>query len=386
MSFNRLPFTIYIEMNSRSGRQRKVRLGAPGAASLAILALVGILCVSTANAQQKRGEPVQERPDSKSSASESGNANVFIASDEDYRISAGDVIQIHVEDAPELSHSYRVSSSGRIEMPVLGLVAVQKKTTYELARLIAKGLREGEYLKTPNVMITIAQYYSQTFLIQGSVQKPGVFQLEGRPSLLTMITMAGGLENGHGSTAFILRPKKTQKPQPDPDNQISSLQDQTTDPAPISEAPKHDSTPATDYDLIRVNIGALYKGQADQRLEPGDIVNIPRADVFFVAGEVKAPGSFPLKEGTTLRQAISLAQGMTFSAKSAQGIIFREDPLLGSRREIKVDVRAVMDGKKDDIPVQANDVIIVPNSRGKSIGGALLMALGVNSARLPMRY
>ena len=41
-------------------------------------------------------------------------------------------------------------------------------------------------------------------------------------------------------------------------------------------------------------------------LEPGDTVNIPPTDVFFVAGEVNQPGSFPLKDGTTLRQAISL--------------------------------------------------------------------------------
>jgi hypothetical protein len=45
-----------------------------------------------------------------------------------------------------------------------------------------------------------------------------------------------------------------------------------------------------------------------------------------------------------------------------------------------------MKGKKDDIPLLANDMIIIPNSRKKSIGGALLQALGVNSARLPIRY
>jgi polysaccharide export outer membrane protein len=138
--------------------------------------------------------------------------------------------------------------------------------------------------------------------------------------------------------------------------------------------------------LIKVNLSGLYKGQSDQRLEPGDIINIPRADVFFVAGEVKAPGSFPLKEGTTLRQAVSLAQGMTFSAKGAHGVIFREDPMLGTRREIKVDISDVMNGKKEDIPLQANDMIIIPNSRSKSIGGMLLQALGVNSARLPIPY
>jgi polysaccharide export outer membrane protein len=149
-----------------------------------------------------------------------------------------------------------------------------------------------------------------------------------------------------------------------------------------------DSANAADYDLIRVNLSALYKGQFEQnlKLEPGDIINIPRADVFFVAGEVQAPGSFPLKDGTTLRQAISLAQGLTFKARSGDGTIFREEPESGRRQEIKIDIGAVMNGKKEDIPILANDVIIIPNSRTKSVGGAILMALGINSARLPMRY
>lgn len=311
-----------------------------------------------------------------SSTSELGNAKILTAAEKDYRISPGDVIQIQIEDAPELSHNYRVSSSGYIEMPVLGMVAAHEKTTFELARVIAKGLREGEYLNNPSVLVTIKQFNSQTFFVQGSVRSPGVYQTEGRPSLLTMISLAGGLAGDHGSTAFILRPSKTKNPRPEAD--------QSTQPRTSGGA----STPTadSDYELIKVNISGLYKGQSDQRLEPGDIINIPRADVFFVAGEVKAPGSFPLKEGTTLRQAVSLAQGITFNAKASEGLIFREDPLLGTRREMKVDISAVMNGKKEDIPLLANDMIIIPNSRSKSIGGMLLQALGVNSARLPIRY
>jgi len=387
MNFNRLSYRVYTNLNPGGGRRRKTWRGA----SLAALALVvGTVCASSINAQQRRGESQQEQPAVQSSASEMGNASILTTAEKDYRISAGDVIQLQIEDAPELSHYYRVNSSGHIEIPVLGLVEAQGKTTFELARLIKKGLRDEEYLNTPNVLVTIKQYNSQTFLIQGSVRIPGVYQTEGRPSLLTMIGIAGGLAVDHGSTAFILRPNKTKKPARVADTQISSLQDQTPDTDQSTQTPAGESASAPsedpDYELIKVNIGALYKGQFDQRVEPGDIINIPRADVFFVTGEVKSPGSFTLKEGTTLRQAVSLAQGLTFNAKGAQAVIFREDPALGSRKEIKVDITAVINGKKEDIPLQANDVIIVPNSRTKSIGGMLLQALGVNSARLPVRY
>jgi polysaccharide biosynthesis/export protein len=287
-----------------------------------------------------------------------------------------------------------VSSSGCIEMPVLGLVETRKRTTFEMAKFIANRLLEEEYLNTPNVLVTIKQYNSRTFFIQGAVHRPGIIQTEGRnenrPSLLEVIVLAGGLTDASGSTAFILRPIKAKKPAPEADIQIASLQDQTpsSDQPMQTQTSEAASTPAAnpDYQLIKVNINALFRGQLDQRVEPGDIINIPRADVYFVAGEVRNPGSFPLKEGTTLRQAISLAQNPTFSAKPEHSIIFREDPAHGSREEIKVDISAIMKGKKEDIPLLPNDVIIIPNSRTKSIGGMLLMALGVNSARLPLRY
>jgi polysaccharide export outer membrane protein len=387
MNFNRLFSRFYTNIISWDGLRR--------AASLAALALAAAaVCASSINAQQRRGEPQPEQPSIQSSASEMGTAKILNA-EKDYRISAGDVIQLQIEDAPELSHNYRVNSSGYIEMPVLGLVEAQHRTTFELARQITKGLRDEEYLNTPIVLVTIKQYNSQTFLVQGSVRSPGVYQTEGRPSLLTMIGLAGGLTGDHGSTVFILRPNKlqpnkTKKPTPEADTQISSVQDQTTGPDPSTQTPAGGSASAPaedpDYDLIKVNISALYKGQFDQRVEPGDIINIPRADVFYVTGEVKSPGSFTLKEGTTLRQAVSLAQGLTFNAKASRGVIFREDPAAGSRQEIKVDIRDIINGKEDDIPLQANDVVIVPNSRTKSIGGMLLQALGVNSARLPVRY
>ncbi|HEY8460099.1 MAG TPA: polysaccharide biosynthesis/export family protein [Blastocatellia bacterium] len=387
LNFIRSPFPININIpGPRSGRMRKI-WGRAGrvALSLATLALAGeILHASSVNAQQRGAEQRQERPEVQIPEPAPGSSRLFSDPDRDYRINAGDVIQVQVEDAPELSHHYQVNSSGNIEMPVLGLVEAKKKTTYELARLIAKGLREGEYLNNPIVLVTIKQYRNQTFFIQGAVRAPGVYQTEGRPSLLALISLAGGLAENHGAIAYILRPNKKPK---EADNQIASLQDQTggqdqMQPQPVMNA----STPAaeSDYEIIKVNISALYRGQFDQRVEPGDIINIPRADVFFVAGEVKSPGSFTLKEGTTLRQAISLAQGMTFSAKPSRGIIFREDPVSGARQEIKVDIRDIMDGKKEDIPLLANDVIIIPNSRAKSVGGALLQALGVNSARLPI--
>ena len=113
-------------------------------------------------------------------------------------------------------------------------------------------------------------------------------------------------------------------------------------------------------------------------LQPGDIVNVPQTDVFFVGGDVKAPGSFSLREGTTLRMAISLAQGINFTASAGKGIIFRENPETGERSELRIEVGAVMGGKKPDEMIYPNDIIIVPNSKLKTIAIPLITGFGTS--------
>jgi polysaccharide export outer membrane protein len=107
-------------------------------------------------------------------------------------------------------------------------------------------------------------------------------------------------------------------------------------------------------------------------LQPGDIVTVPNTDVYFVSGQVKAPGSFPLKQGTTLRQALALSQGFTNTHREARGIIFRENPETGKRTEIPVDMGKVMSGKAADVDIYANDIVLIPNSTFKAIALPLI--------------
>jgi len=304
---------------------------------------------------------------------------VLVDPTEDYKIGTGDVIEIRVEDAPELSQTVRVTAAGTFLMPYLGRVTAVRKTPEELAEFVAGRLR-GRYLKDPKVFVVVKEYNSCSFFIQGAVRSPGVYQIEGHPSLLKLITLAG-LADNHGSTAFILRPIKQS---PETANDAKAKADRADGKAPpASESPPDD---LPEYDLLKVNINGLLRGHPEQNaaISPGDIINIPTTDIFFVSGEVRAPGTFPLREGTTLRQAISMAQGITFKAAAARGIIFREDPATGKREEVKIDIAAVMSGKKEDVLLFANDIIVVPNSRFKSVGSVFLTGFGTSAARVPI--
>ena len=205
----------------------------------------------------------------------------------DYRIGVGDSIEVRVEKAQELTGTYRVTSNGTFQMYYLGTIVAQNRSPEELGAVIADALR-GRYLKSPRVTVEVKQYNSQTVFVQGAVRNPGAYQLGGRVSLLKLISLCGGLADNHGSSAFIFReagPKVAR------------------DGASANEgaAPKvHSSSDANagdppDYVFTPVSISGLLRGNLSENvmIEPHDIVNIPPADLFFVAGEVHAPGLSP---------------------------------------------------------------------------------------------
>lgn len=88
---------------------------------------------------------------------------------------------------------------------------------------------------------------------------------------------------------------------------------------------------------------------------------------FFVAGEVTAPGEYEYKAGLTVQQAIAIAKGTNAKAKGKYTMIFREIAGNQERQEIEVDLDAISKGQKEDVSIQPNDIIVVPNSKMKKM-------------------
>lgn len=355
--------------------RNKIKVFCPVIFIAATLALVSAGAVA-----QTRQQPQVKAP-APTGGETTPTQGILVSPDEDYVIGPRDVIEIKIDDAPELSITASVNADGTFLMPYLKRVTAGGKRTEDLSKEIADRLR-GKYLKDPSVLVSVKQFNSRAFFILGAAKRPGVYQIEGHPSLIKLITVAGGLAENHGSIAFILHEAK-KKP--------ASLEREVADSKPASPDAKNlmpksaegNTEDEPEYAVRTVNINNLFAGviPKDMILEPGDIVNIPISDVFFVAGEVNAPGSFPLSEGTTLRQAIALSQGMTYNAASGQCVIFRQDRATGQRQEIPIDVGAVMKGKGTDVTILANDIVIVPNSKMKTMGNAVLKALGMGAVQ-----
>lgn len=111
----------------------------------------------------------------------------------DYRVGAQDLLQISVFGVQELSHQARVNSNGMINVPLIGGVMAGGKTVPELEQELAEQYAEG-YLQSPQVTIFVEEYTSQRVTMEGAFNKPGIYPLTGRTSLLQAVALAGGTD------------------------------------------------------------------------------------------------------------------------------------------------------------------------------------------------
>lgn len=127
-----------------------------------------------------------------------------------------------------------------------------------------------------------------------------------------------------------------------------------------------------DYPLIdRVKVGGMKPEQVaeligDQLIDGGFLLN-PQVSVFVkeyhskrihVLGEVKKPGTFSYQEGLTVVQAVTMAGGFTPLAKDTRISITRE--IDGEDQVFVVDVKKIISNKAPNVPLQAGDIIYVP--------------------------
>ena len=233
----------------------------------------------------------------------------------DYKIGPGDVIKITVFDYPDLSAEERVSESGAISFPLLGKVDVSGLSTDETRNLIASRLETQGFIKQPHVSVIVSQFMSQQVSVIGEVNKPGKYPLDKTSTIVDLLSMAGGVNVNGGDKAILIRPAK--------------------------EGIKETKT--------EIDLYALFQGSDSKQLEAlnGDIIYVPRAQVFYIYGEVQRPGMIRLERNMTVTHAISSAGGLTPKG-TENGIKLKRRDGQGVMQTID-DVNAEEKVKPDDI-------------------------------------
>jgi len=110
---------------------------------------------------------------------------------DDYIIGPHDLLEISVFQVEELSRKVRVNSRGMLTLPLIGVVHAAGRTAADVETDIAEKLLEC-CLQDPQVSIFIQEFVSQRVTVEGEVDKPGVYPLTGRTTLLQAIAMASG--------------------------------------------------------------------------------------------------------------------------------------------------------------------------------------------------
>jgi polysaccharide export outer membrane protein len=282
----------------------------------------------------------------------------------DYVLGAGDQVAIHVLDLPEIdAKPLTIELTGWLTVPLLGRMQVAGLTTAGFESALVEKL--ARYLHEPHVTVSVVEYRSQPVSVLGAVNKPGIHQVQGRKTLIEVLSMAEGLRADAGFNIKITRRKEWGDiPLPGAKADASGL-----------------------FTVGEVKVTAVMEARRPQEnicIMPYDVISVPKADVIYVVGSVKRSGGFTLGERETLSVlgALALAEGMERTAVPQKSKVLRNLSKEGGvRTEIAVDLKRILDGQAEDITLLPDDILFIPNSASKATfyrlsEAALQMATG----------
>lgn len=264
-------------------------------------------------------------------------------------IGPGDLLNVIVFETPELSASVRVGQDGNAILPVLGPVHVAGLSTEEASIAIQEAYRDRGLLLNPHVTVSETEFASQGASVLGEVRSPGVYPTLGSRRLLDMLSLAGGVANTAGRLVTIIH-------RGDPHH-----------PEQIALQP----TPA-----------ALH-AQVNPIILPGDTIDVAKAGVVYIIGDVSRPGGILVdnNERLSIIQALALAGGMNKTAALSKTELIRKLPT--GLEQVDLDLKHILQGKQADVLVSDGDIVYVPSSIGKTLlyrGTEAIFGVATNEA------
>jgi polysaccharide export outer membrane protein len=238
----------------------------------------------------------------------------------EYRLGAGDVIRISVYQNPDLQLETRVSESGVVSFPLLGTIRIGGLPVTAAEKLIADGLRNGNFVKQPQVTIVVLQVRGNQVSVLGQVNRPGRFPIEVADMRLTdMLATAGGIAPT-GADLVVLVGDREGRPY-----------------------------------RVEIDLPTLFAPgghEKDILVQNGDTLWVDRQELVYIYGEVQRPGPMRLERGMTVMQALATGGGLTQRGTQKGIRIHRKTP----DGKIQV-IEPVLDDK-----VRDGDVVFVRES------------------------
>jgi len=197
----------------------------------------------------------------------------------EYRLAPGDLIRISVFQNPDMQLDTRVSESGTVTFPLLGSVKIGGLSVSAAENLIATGLKNGDFVKNPQVLITMLAVKGNQASVLGQVNRPGRFPIDVTDMQVSDLLANAGGTMPSGADTLILSGTRDGKPY-----------------------------------RVEIDLPSLFApgGRSkDVAVQNGDVLWVDRAPIVYIYGEVQRPGGMRLERGMTVMQALASGGGLT---------------------------------------------------------------------------
>jgi polysaccharide export outer membrane protein len=248
-------------------------------------------------------------------------------------IGPGDFLDVSEYHTPEFHSAVRVSPDGSVTLPMVNEVQLGGQDEQAAAHTIEHALLTKGMLLHPLVTVLVTAYAGQDVSVLGEVARPGVYPYTVHHRLLDVISAASGLAPSAGRLVNVF----------------------------------HRNDPKTPHPVVLDPSGTDTSSDHNPELTPGDTVQVSRAGLVYVIGEVVRPGGFAVDpaQGLTVVQALSLAWGPARNAATSKALLIREQK--GGRTLTTLDLKRMLRGQEPDQPVRDRDILFVPDSTAKNL-------------------
>ncbi len=303
-----------------------------------ILGLACVMQVGAAHAQQESAVLDREPKPSSFTTLQSYEE----PASQEYTLGRGDEISIDFAGYPELSCKRTVGPDGRISIAPAGSVLIAGETREGAAAKISSAM--SLYYSHPFVTVGVDHYTSNRVLVLGAVEHPGIVMFDQPPTLLEIVTQAGGFIAGHSSPGGVF--------------QASTPSSRT-----IAIPERCAIYRGTDQ-VLWVDLQTMLdrgSSMAAIRLRRDDVVYVPAPKERYVSvlGQVQHPGAIRLDDDTTLAKLLAEAGGLTVQAGKFPNLQVIQ-PSTGKTRVVPF--RTLLQPGSLDLTLKSGDVLYVPES------------------------
>jgi polysaccharide biosynthesis/export protein len=125
-----------------------------------------------------------------------------------HTLALADRVRIAVYQEEDLTSLTRIDARGRVNLPLIGEIAIGGLTVIEAQGAIENAYKDGRFLRNPQVTVSVEEYAPREVSIQGQIRNAGRYTLpiESTLTVVELVTKAGGITDiGKGSAVTVTR-------------------------------------------------------------------------------------------------------------------------------------------------------------------------------------